>query len=151
MLLMFKAKIAPVGQPRARATATKAGRARMYSPTQLRQADGSSKAHPIVAFKAAVRAAVAGYQGPPLEGPLCLDVVAVFPRPSRLVWKTKPMPRVPHIVKPDRDNVDKAVMDALNGRLWVDDCQVCDGRIQKFIAAGNEAPHVLLTLRRVTA
>lgn len=89
------------------------------------------------------------YRGQPLEGPLRVDIVAVFPRPSRMVWKRKPMPRDYHVAKPDRDNIDKAVMDALTGKLWVDDCQVCDGRIQKFYAAGNEEPHVVITLRRV--
>ena len=123
----------------------------MYNPTRVKQANGTTKEHPIVAFKAAVKAAAAEYRGEPLEGPLRLDVVAVFPRPSRLVWKRKPMPREPHIVKPDRDNIDKAVMDALTGKLWVDDCQVCAGGIEKWIAAGNEEPHVKLILRRVFA
>ena len=38
-----------------------------------------------------------------------------------------------HTDKPDRDNADKAVLDALtNLGLWGDDKQVCDGRIRKF-------------------
>jgi Holliday junction resolvase RusA-like endonuclease len=42
------------------------------------------------------------------------------------------MPRLPHTSKPDRDNLDKAVMDALKGIAWIDD--------------GDEQPHVLLEL-----
>jgi Holliday junction resolvase RusA-like endonuclease len=52
------------------------------------------------------------------------------------------MPRTYHAKKPDRDNLDKAVMDALKGLAWIDDSQVCDGRIIKLIAAGDEQPHV---------
>ena len=35
-------------------------------------------------------------------------------------------------VRPDFDNVIKAIADALNGVLWEDDRQVVDGRIQRF-------------------
>lgn len=56
------------------------------------------------------------------------------------------MPRIPHGKKPDRDNCDKSVMDALTGLLWVDDAQVCDGRLTKWIAAGDEQPHVMIEI-----
>lgn len=36
-----------------------------------------------------------------------------------------------HMVKPDADNVAKAVLDGLNGVVWRDDCQVCDLRVSK--------------------
>ncbi len=60
--------------------------------------------------------------------------------------KTKAMPRRYHAQKPDRDNLDKAVMDALKGLAWNDDSQVCAGKIEKFIAAGDEQPHVLIRI-----
>jgi len=58
-------------------------------------------------------------------------------------------PRIRHAKKPDRDNLDKALMDSLTGLLWIDDAQVCDGRITKWIAAGDEQPHVVVTLSEV--
>jgi len=129
----------PVAQPRARAVSFN-GRARVYEPTR----------HPVKAFKATVAmAAQAAYQGPPLAGPLRVDLVFVFPRNKGQIWKKRPMPRIRHTKKPDRDNCDKAVMDALTGILWVDDCQACEGEIVKWIAAGDEQPHVLVRVQEL--
>ena len=63
-----------------------------------------------------------------------------------MIWKTREMPRAFHSSKPDRDNLDKAVMDALKGLAWIDDSQVCQGEIQKWIAAGDEQPHALILI-----
>jgi Holliday junction resolvase RusA-like endonuclease len=39
----------------------------------------------------------------------------------------------PHTQKPDKDNLEKAVMDALTSiGIWKDDCQVYDGRTAKY-------------------
>lgn len=131
----------PVAQPRARATAIN-GRPRMYE---------AKKEHAIHAFKSTVRmAARQAYSGAPLEGPLKVDATFVFPRPGRLRWKTRPMPREPHASKPDRDNCDKAILDALKGLAFVDDGQVCAGQIEKWIAAGDEQPHVTVIIRPLT-
>jgi Holliday junction resolvase RusA-like endonuclease len=70
----------------------------------------------------------------------------VFPRPQALIWKKRSMPRLWHDKKPDRDNLDKAIMDSLKGLAWVDDAQVCEGEIRKFIAAGDEQPHAVITI-----
>lgn len=105
------------------------------------------KSHPVNAFKAALQLTARGvYRGPPLVGPLRVDILFVMPRTQSQVWKTKPMPRLPHGKKPDRDNLDKAVLDALTGLLWVDDNQVYDGRITKLIASGDEQPHTVVTV-----
>ena len=146
----FTVPAVPVAQPRGRATAS-GGRARIYShTTNNNNTTGDSRPHPIVAFKATVRmAASEAYTGPPLLGPLRVDVLAVFPRHSDKIWKRKPMPRYRHVEKPDRDNLDKAVLDALKGITWRDDCQICDGRIQKWRASGDEQPHVVITITEV--
>lgn len=90
------------------------------------------------------------YQGAPLAGPLRCDLVFVMPRPKGLIWKTKAMPRLFHASKPDRDNLDKAVMDALKGLAWNDDAQVCQGSIEKWIAAGDEQPHVVIRIAELS-
>lgn len=124
----------------------------MYTPESIKAADGSRKAHPIIAFKATCRmAASAAYNGAPISGPVRVDVVAVFPRPAAKVWATKPMPRYRHTVKPDRDNLDKAILDCLTGIVLVDDRQACAGTIDKWHAAGDEQPHVLITITRIAA
>lgn len=134
--ISFTVPCVPVSQPRQRHRIQKTAVGafvRNYTPAKHRVND----------FKATVRLAAAqAYSGPPLTGPLSLTAVFVFPRPSRLLWKKRPMPRLPHSVKPDRDNCEKALLDALKGTLFVDDAQVCDGPIQKCYAAGDEQPHV---------
>ena len=131
--------LVPVAQPRPRAT-VRGGRICVYNA-----------AGPVDAFKARVRiAARQAYSGDLLRGPLRVDSEFVFPRTKGQMWKRKPMPRMRHDKKPDRDNLDKAVLDALTGQLWFDDAQVCDGRIQKWIAAGDELHGVIITVTRLT-
>lgn len=142
----------PVAQPRPRATRTTSGHARIHEVTHVKGSDGTRRMHPIAAFKASVRMATQSvHTGAPLDIPLRIDVTFVFPRPDRLIWKTKPMPRVPHTGKPDRDNCDKAVLDALKGTLFVDDSQVCCGYLEKWVASGYEQPHVMLRIRDLEA
>ena len=47
---------------------------------------------------------------------------------SNLLKKESP---AEHIVKPDKDNLLKFVMDSFNRFFWVDDCQVYDGQEKK--------------------
>mgnify|MGYP003656235447 CR=1 FL=1 len=134
MEITFKIPAIPVAQPRVRATSI-GGHARVYEPTK----------HPIAAFKASVRlAASVAFTGAPLQGPLRVDCLFVFPRSKAMIWKTRDMPRVRHVKKPDNDNLLKSVCDALNGLLWQDDCQACEMVATKWIAAGDEQPHVLV-------
>lgn len=138
----------PVPQPRVRAAA-RFGKATMYTPTKIKNADGSKKDHPIVAFKATVRMAFERrYSGAPLEGPLRVDCCFVFPRPQRLLRAKDPDGRIPNDSKPDRDNVDKAVLDSLKGLMWIDDCQAAVGLIEKWYAAKGEASHVVVRVFR---
>jgi Holliday junction resolvase RusA-like endonuclease len=80
----------------------------------------------------------------PWEGPLRVDLTFFFPRPKahfRANGELKPNAPLWHTGKPDRDNSDKAVLDALtNLGIWGDDKQVCDGRIQKFYATAPGLP-----------
>jgi len=150
MEIRFTVPAVPVAQPRMRASAVERGghtHVHMHTPTSIKQADGSRKPHPIVAFKGTCRIAFeATYKGPPFRGPLRCDLTFVMPRPKSMIWKTKPMPRVYHTGKLDRDNLDKAVLDALTGHAWVDDGQVCSGFILKVIASGDEQPRVLIRI-----
>lgn len=140
-MIRFIVPAVPVAQPRQRSTSI-GGHQVNYTPAK----------HPVNAFKASVRMAFAeAYQGPPLEGPLSLSVVFVFPRPKGMVWKNKPMPRVDKISRPDADNCTKAVKDSLHGLAWRDDSQVSRYHepFGKFIASGDEAAHVEVEIRPV--
>lgn len=144
--IVLRIPCVPAGQPRGRAGVLN-GHARVYNPTTV--GEGSSKRpHPAVEFKASIRHAVGeGYTGPPLQGPIRVDVEAVFPRPKSKVWKRRPMPRLYHTAKPDRDNLDKCCLDALTQSGMIgDDCQVCVGLVEKYIAAGGERPHVVIRI-----
>lgn len=135
----------PVAQPRVKAT-SRGKHAGVYTPTTIGTGD-NKRPHPIHAFKATLRlAAEQVYFRAPLAGPLRVDVLLVFPRQKAKVWATKPMPRYRHVMKPDRDNVDKAVLDALKGLMFVDDCQACAGEIDKWHASGDEQPHCVVTI-----
>ncbi|HYX35807.1 MAG TPA: RusA family crossover junction endodeoxyribonuclease [Oligoflexus sp.] len=68
------------------------------------------------------------YQGEPLDGPLRILITA---------WRTRPKAK-PNAVwadtKPDYDNVEKLIGDALEGILWVNDSRIVDGRCLKKYA-----------------
>lgn len=123
----------PIAQPRQRHT--KDGR--NYTPSQ----------HPVQGFKAAVAYAVRQeYQGRLWDGPIALEANIWFPRPKAKQWKSRPMLPYRHIIKPDADNVLKAIKDALKLVLWFDDAQVCDIHITKHVCGADEQPGVWLTI-----
>jgi Holliday junction resolvase RusA-like endonuclease len=120
----------------------------MYTPTKIKTADGKKKDHPIVAFKATVRMAFERkFSGSPFTAPIRVDCCFVMPRPQKLMRKSDPSGRIPHAQKPDRDNLDKAVLDALKGLAWIDDCQASAGFIEKWWTAKDEAAHVVVCIR----
>lgn len=134
--IIFSVPSVPVAQPRQRHRAINIGSRTLttnYTPTK----------DPVNAYKAAVQlAARQAYRGPPLEGPLSCSMKFIMPRPKGMLWKKKPMPRAPHAGKPDRDNLMKSTQDALNALVWRDDSQIFSGPVEKWIAAGDEQPHV---------
>lgn len=144
-VIQFTVPAVPVAQPRQRTRIAKGANGKQYA--QNYTPTGS----PVNAFKATVRhAAELAYAGPPLQGPLAVSVVFVMPRPERLIWKTRPMPRVPYVAsRNDWDNLGKAVSDALNKRLWNDDGQLCSVTVERWIAAGDEQPHCVVSIREI--
>lgn len=136
MLIEFSVPSIPVAQPRQRHRVIQsAGRAfaSNYTP----------KDSPVNAFKAAVQLAAVNALGssPPLDCPIRMDVVFVFPRPAN-VRKKDGNGRLPHTGKPDRDNLLKSLQDSMNGIAYRDDSLIYDGRVTKFKASSEEGPHV---------
>jgi len=104
------------------------------------------KTHAVHAFKAAVQmAANAAYNGPPLEGPLMLQLTCVLSRPGKLKKRSDNPPRY-DTRKPDLDNLMKSVADSLSGLLYKDDSQIAEVNMVKTVAAGNEQPHVTIAI-----
>jgi Holliday junction resolvase RusA-like endonuclease len=143
MAILFTIPGLPIAQPRQRHRVVAMGGrviAQNYTPTKS----------PVNVFKAGAQQAFAAvYSGPPLEGPLVLTVLAVFPRPKRLIWKSKPMPRQYHTCKPDADNLAKALKDALTSLAWKDDCQVSILRVAKVYGRGDEQPRVEVGIQQL--
>ena len=75
----------------------------------------------------------------PLDGALVLNCQFHLSRPASISEKKRPFP----IVKPDLDNLLKAVKDALKGILWHDDSQVVKIEAEKEY---NGRPGVIISL-----
>ena len=145
MQVRMKVPGIPVAMPRVKAT-IRGEHAGVYTPTKTT----TGKSNGFAEFKATIRQMAEKQRvGGLFDGPLRVDVEFVFPRQKTKIWVGKPMHRYRKITKPDRDNLDKLVMDALKGVLWVDDNLVCAGSIDKWHAAGGEAPHVLITVTEI--
>jgi Holliday junction resolvase RusA-like endonuclease len=133
----------PYAQPRQRHRIAGAGGKRFvqnYTP----------KDDPVNEFKASVRLAFAqAYSGQPLAGPIAISALFVFPRPGRLIWKKRPMPRQYHDVKPDADNLLKSLKDALKSLAWADDSQVAVLRGIKVYAAGGEQTRTEVQIKEI--
>lgn len=72
---------------------------------------------------------------PPSSKPIRIDLVIVMrPSDSWPEWKKELAysGRLSPTAKPDSDNVEKAVKDALNGIAWLDDAQVVQDTKQKI-------------------
>lgn len=86
----------------------------------------------------------------PWEGPVRVTIDVYFERPQRLLKKKSPAGAVRHTAKPDRDNVDKSILDALTeAGLWHDDSQVCDGPVRKWYAAKGCGPGVIIVAEQI--
>jgi Holliday junction resolvase RusA-like endonuclease len=130
----------PKAQPRGRAC-RRGNHAGIYDP-------GTADA-----WKASVRlAAMKGWDGVTFTGPLRVDVAVYFKRPKSHFFTGKRSevirPNAPmfHTSKPDRDNLDKAILDALtNAGIWKDDAQVCSGTLSKSYIQFIEGANVTIT------
>uniref|UniRef100_A0A6M3IKD4 Putative endodeoxyribonuclease n=1 Tax=viral metagenome TaxID=1070528 RepID=A0A6M3IKD4_9ZZZZ len=91
----------PKGQPRPRATAIN-GRVRVYD-------SGTAEG-----WKAQIQLAVRPHIQPePFRCPILLVVSYFLPRPQRLCRRKDPAGPIPHVGKPDLDNLNKALLDSL--------------------------------------
>lgn len=81
-----------------------------------------------------------------LDEPVRVDVLALFPRPQRLNRRKDPDGLVWHTTTPDRDNVDKLVLDAL-APYWRDDTDVVLGTILKAYHRKGGQPGVIVRIR----
>ncbi len=86
----------------------------------------------------------------PLVGPLRVDMAFVLPRPASLNRKADPEGLIPMAKRPDRDNLVKGTQDALSAAgFWIDDAQICDGRIAKFYAEKGGVARIEVSVEEI--
>lgn len=86
----------------------------------------------------------------PLQGPLLVSIAFFFERPKRLLRSKDPDHPIPYDAKPDRDNSEKAVTDALTDLgLWHDDCQAMCGGISKWYVERGGRPGAFVVIQTV--
>ena len=126
----------PVPKPRPRFARTPTG-VRTFSPPKI-------SAYESKVGILAGRLNATGYLAP--KGtPVRVDIVAVFKRPQRLQRRADPDGLIAMTARPDIDNIQKAILDALTrapGNIWVDDDQVQVVRAEKFYAEKGGEPRV---------
>lgn len=146
MSISFTVRGEPKAQPRPRAFARKMGDkfvARVF------ESGTAEEWKSLVAYEARQCA-----PSTPLSGPVRVDITFVFSRPRHHYIANKPERGLRHNApywhtkRPDRDNLDKAILDALTqlGLYWRDDDQVCCGELQKLF---GETPGAVITITQV--
>lgn len=110
----------PCGQPRHRTT--RAGH--IYTPAGTkRDPKKFSRWREAIAAGVAIEMRKCGVSFP-VSGPVSVSWSAIFQRPKRMQSKRFPAGLIPHTIKPDMDNIDKLICDAITrAGLWRDDCQ----------------------------
>ena len=91
------------------------------------------------AWEGRIRAAASPFFPRPLIGAVCLQIVAVYtvtPGWPRYLREASQMG--PCMAKPDLDNVEKSVMDALNGLAYRDDSLVAEKAARKRYGVREE-------------
>lgn len=92
----------------------------------------------------------------PLSGPAYVALTFMFVRPTSHFTRKKGVTQLKadapvfHTDKPDRDNLDKAILDTLKemgGFFASDDCQVCDGPIKKLYTDLGGMPGVFIKIK----
>lgn len=146
----FSVPAVPKSQPRARhmSGTTKDGRAfsRTYNPD-------TNKAFKAAVLAAALNAApkTTSLQVITWNEAVRVDIDAFFPAPH---WMSKVhlAQPVPMLETPDRDNLDKCVLDALTitdrqpRGLWHNDSIVCQGEVRKWYAAAGHGPGIRVSV-----
>lgn len=129
----------PVAQPRQRQRV-------VFSGGKAIATNYTPKKDPVNAFKATIKLVVSQRLETPMAGAVRLRMDFFFPRPASLTKKKKPNPLLRKTTKPDWDNLGKAVSDALNGIAWVDDAQISEVLLTKYICGDDEKPGVYIEI-----
>lgn len=127
--------------PKGRGRAVRRGASvRVVTPERTRDFEAG------VAMIARAAARVAGWAADPLDALAC-EIWATMARPQRRGASAPSL----HVVRPDADNIAKAVLDGLVLGGLIRDEQVCDLLVRKRYAAPGEEPGVRVRIWGVMA
>lgn len=133
--LLFRVNGMPQGKGRSRST--KSGH--HYTPKKTREYEREIR-------EAATKAVlVQGWPKADKDVPLRVNIRAVFPVPASWSREKRALAHEGEIyptVKPDGDNIGKAVCDAMNEVVYRDDAQVVSLTVDKRYCYSGETPHV---------
>jgi len=122
-MVHFEIEITPVAKGRPR-YARRGNFVQTYTPTKTREYEDVIRENAKMAMG----------MSDPLETPLNVLLMFGMPIPSSTPKKALQGyldGSVKHIKKPDLDNLAKAVLDAMNGVVYLDDNQICRLTIEK--------------------
>ena len=148
MRVSFTVPGEPVSQPRQRHRIIPGQKfAHNYTPAKA----------PVNAFKAMVRlVASQAYTGPLIDEPVRIHCSFVFSRPKSH-YRTgahsnelKANAPTWHASRPDRDNCDKSVLDALKGVVLADDKCACAGELIKRYTRADEQPYTKIEIETIS-
>lgn len=111
----------PVGKGRARSARLPNGRTIHYTPEKTRTWEGIARSAALDVMRDRL------HYYTPFDCPMRMSLIITHAIPDSWPnWKRTLAlgGKIEPTVKPDADNVEKAVKDALNGVVWRDDCQV---------------------------
>lgn len=120
----------PIGQPRHRSTRT----GHHYIPSD----------HAIHGYKAALQ--LLNTQRRQLEGAVSVNMTCYLPRPKKIDKQLPEGACWAYCVKPDIDNLEKAVFDALNTLAYLDDQQICEVHARKLFVPRGTEPKTIITI-----
>jgi Holliday junction resolvase RusA-like endonuclease len=129
------------GRPRASLRRARGGKLRIHMRTPDKTASYEER------VRAAARTEVetlSGLMSLPFDGPVRIDLLAVFEPPASWSQKKRAAAigrEIAHTVRPDLDNILKAWLDALNGIVYRDDTQVV-----RVVAEKRYGPQALVAV-----
>jgi Holliday junction resolvase RusA-like endonuclease len=127
----------PVAQGRPRAFKDRAGNIRVYNP------DKATEWKQVVASYAQAAMSADGWTQPTADSPIHVDIVFLYRRPKSARKRNPPAYKT---TRPDRDNLEKAILDALKWTgVFHDDSQVVRGSVWKVYADRDGAWIRILT------
>lgn len=82
----------------------------------------------------------------PCYGAVAVEIDVFFECPKSQQRKREPTQQRLCTSKPDVDNIAKQILDAGNGVAWIDDAQVAQCLVRKFVARQGEPSRVVVRI-----